>query len=54
MSVDGQEEMLEQVQMQVEEELPNGTIEEREKLFDQLVEQRGNYGDFLYSMSKGD
>ena len=54
MSVDGHEEMLEQVQMQVDEELPNGTKEERKKLFDRLEEQASNYGEYLYSLSKGE
>ena len=54
MSVDGHEEMLEQVQEEVDELLPNGTEEEKDKLFKELVEQRAELGDYMYSLQKGD
>ena len=53
MSVDGHAEMLEQVQQEVEEQLPNGTKEEKDKLFKELVAQRGELGDYMYSLQKG-
>jgi hypothetical protein len=53
MSVDGQEEMLEQVQQEVDEQLPNGTDKEKEKLFKELVEHRAELGDYMYSLQKG-
>jgi len=54
MSVDGHEEMLEQVQEEVDELLPNGTEEEKDKLFKELVEQRAELGDYIYSLTKHD
>ena len=53
MSVDGYEEMLEQVLMEVDELLPNGTKEEKDRLIAELIKERGEYGDYLYSLSKG-
>ena len=52
MSVDGHEEMLEQVFEEVEEQLPNGTEEEKDKLFKELVEYRAELGDYMYSLQK--
>jgi len=54
MSVDGHEEMLEQVQEEVDGLLPNGTEEEKDKLFKELVEQRAELGDYIYSLTKHD
>ena len=53
MSVDGHEEMLEQVWEEANEQLPNGTEKEILELVAKLIDQRGEYGDYLYSLQKG-
>ena len=50
MSVDGYEEMLEQVWEEANEQLPNGTEKEVLELVAKLIDQRGEYGDYLYSI----
>tara|TARA_R100001443_G_scaffold31038_1_gene45007 strand:- start:20011 stop:20193 length:183 start_codon:yes stop_codon:yes gene_type:complete len=54
MSVDGHEEMLEQVWEEALDELPNGNEDEVLRLVAQKIRQRTEYGEYLYSIQKGE